>query len=232
MAPICRDPFWLLTALGTVILNCQAFSSESPKLWYNLTAVFHTELKQFSYVIHGYLNNRKFLSFDVKSQNVDSKSLEKVNIEYLIEKEKELEEILWIIDEKSDEKERSRTLQVILGCQLQMDGNVRGFWNYRYNGQDLLSLSLENLTWTGASPEAQEVKKTLEKNKSHLNIRAYVLGDCCAYLRNYQRENPEETEMATPALHLPDPTMSGSMFTGANSTVIIISIISLAIIRK
>ncbi|XP_068937409.1 hereditary hemochromatosis protein homolog [Petaurus breviceps papuanus] len=223
-------------------MNILAVSSGSPKLWYNLTAIFDPKLEQFSYTIHGYLNDKKFLSCDVKSQNVDLKSLEKVAIAYLIEKEKELEEILWIIDKKkSEKKERSHTLQVILGCEFQMDSYAKGFWNCRYNGQDFLSLSLENLTWTGASPEAQEVKKILEKNKSRLNVQAYVLGHCPAYLRNYKRQNTEETasfisEMALPMLYLPDSITSGSMPTGTSNRaftgiVTIISIIILAIIR-
>ncbi|XP_068963289.1 H-2 class I histocompatibility antigen, Q9 alpha chain-like [Petaurus breviceps papuanus] len=235
MAQTCLYLFWFLTICKPV-LDVLAVSSGYPKLWYDLTAASYPELKKFSYMIHGYLNNRKFLSFDIKSQNVNLKSLEKEDIEYLIKKEKELEEILWVIDQNSDKKESSHTLQVILGCELQMNGYVRGFWNCRYNGQDFLSLSLENLTWTGVSPEAQEVKKILEKNKSQLDIQTYVLGHCPDYLSNYQRQNPEEIETAIPILHLPSSTTSGSMPIGTNSRaftgiVTVISIIILAVVR-
>uniref|UniRef100_A0A4X2JWG8 MHC class I-like antigen recognition-like domain-containing protein n=1 Tax=Vombatus ursinus TaxID=29139 RepID=A0A4X2JWG8_VOMUR len=219
MVPTCSAPFWFLTTLGIapVILNVSAVSSGSPRLQYDLTAIFYCEPKQFSYTIHGYLNNRKILYCEVKCQNVNLKLLEKVDVEYLIKQEKELAEILWIIDQKSEKKERFYTLQVILGCELQMDGSTKGFWNYKYNGQDFLSLSLKNLTWTGATPEAQEVKKTLEKNKSQLTIWAYILGHCAADLRNYQKQNPEETDTATPIIYLCGSTTSGSMSTGTNN---------------
>ncbi|XP_020829757.1 MHC class I-like protein MILL2 isoform X2 [Phascolarctos cinereus] len=243
MAPTRSAPFWFLTTPGIAlaILNVLAVSSGSQKLWYNLTANFYPEQKQFSYMIHGYLNNRKILSCEVKCQNVDWKLLEKVDIEYLMKQEKELAEILWIIYQKTEKKERFYTLQVILGCELQMDGYTKGFWNYRYNGQDFLSLSLENLTWTVATPEAQEVKKTLEKNKSQLTIWAYILGHCAADLRNYQRQNPEKTaffisETATPILYPRGSTTSGNMPTGTNDRAFtgiftIISIIILVVVR-
>ncbi|XP_072493646.1 H-2 class I histocompatibility antigen, Q9 alpha chain-like [Notamacropus eugenii] len=236
MAPTWQVLFWFLITLRIAILNALTISSGSPRLWYNLTAVFYPELEQFSYTIHGYFNNRKFLFCDVKREKVDLKSLEKVDIEYLIEKETELKEILWIIGQKSENKERSHTLQVILGCELHVDNSTRGFWNYIYDGQDFLSLSLEDLTWTGASPEAQEVKKTFEQSKSQLTIQAYLLGHCPVDLRNYQRQNPQETETVLPVLHPPDSTPSGSMSAGTNNRVFtgivtIVSIIILVVVR-
>ncbi|XP_044531195.1 MHC class I-like protein MILL1 [Gracilinanus agilis] len=190
----------------------QVFRCDFCTLSYNLTFSYSDWNKRSSYLILGFLNNNKFLTYDSKSRNVDSKSCGKVNIQNLKEEEKELRKVISYIAPRNGENGGSHSLQVTYGCELQINGDARGFWDYFYDGQKFLSFSLEDWSWIGTSPEAQKAKEILEKNQSQKKIKAYILGDCPAELKKclqYQ-ECLKKTGTEIPDQYLPKPTTSGS----------------------
>ncbi|XP_006872945.1 PREDICTED: hereditary hemochromatosis protein homolog [Chrysochloris asiatica] len=85
----------------------------------------------------------------------------------------------WTIMDNHNHSEKSHTLQVILGCEIQEDNSTSGFWKYGYDGQDHLEFCPETLDWKAADSKAQATKLEWEVTKIRAKQnRAYLERDC------------------------------------------------------
>ncbi|XP_006875737.1 PREDICTED: MHC class I polypeptide-related sequence B-like [Chrysochloris asiatica] len=55
------------------------------------------------------------------------------------------------------------SFQEKLGCEIQEDSYLRGFWNYSYDGEPFFSYDLETQAWTVFRPSAQTLAMTTKK---------------------------------------------------------------------
>ncbi|XP_056670045.1 UL16-binding protein-like isoform X1 [Monodelphis domestica] len=238
MAPTCLGLCGILLCVlkidgaASTVQDFPCGESDVSTLRYNLTLAYFGWNKSSSYIISGFINDNKFLTYDSKSRHVDFKSCEKADIQNLKEENKELRDIVSNIALRNGENGGSHTLQVTYGCK-RINGDVKGFWHYIYDGQKFLSFSLEDGSWIGTGPEAEEAKKILQKSQSQKKVKAYILGDCPADLKKclkYQ-ECVKKTETAIPVLYPSNPLTSGSprisINRGVTGNVIFIFIIIL-----
>ena len=77
------------------------------------------------------------------------------------------------------------TVQRMYGCELDDDGNPRGYMLYGYDGEDFLSLDLNTETWTAANAKAVITKQSLEKTGTARYLKVYLLRECIRWLKKY-----------------------------------------------
>ncbi|CAO2626754.1 MHC class I-like protein MILL1 [Lemmus lemmus] len=71
------------------------------------------------------------------------------------------------------------TIQVTVGCELQRNGNIGGFWHLGFDGQDALTFDQKTLTWTMAVPSTQQTKTFWETHAPRADQVKTFLEDIC-----------------------------------------------------
>ncbi|XP_017575233.2 BOLA class I histocompatibility antigen, alpha chain BL3-6-like isoform X1 [Pygocentrus nattereri] len=77
------------------------------------------------------------------------------------------------------------TCQWMSGCELNDDGTRRGYSRYGYDGEDFLSLDLNNLTWTAVNQKALAAKREWEKTDKATNQKNFLENICIEWLQKY-----------------------------------------------
>lgn len=78
------------------------------------------------------------------------------------------------------------TSQLMYGCELDDDGNKRGYYQYGYYGEDFLSLDKSSHTWTAANPQAFTTKIKWDSTKAHAEFQNnYLSNTCIEWLKKY-----------------------------------------------
>uniref|UniRef100_A0A8C6V9U1 Ig-like domain-containing protein n=1 Tax=Naja naja TaxID=35670 RepID=A0A8C6V9U1_NAJNA len=93
---------------------------------------------------------------------------------------------------------RLHTWQLVLGCNLQEDGDKGGFLHYGYNGMDFISFDKETLRWVAAQAQAQKVKeKWVDDPRRSQRNKVYLEETCIERLQrcqSYKNKTLEKTE--------------------------------------
>ncbi|XP_057683889.1 major histocompatibility complex class I-related gene protein-like isoform X2 [Corythoichthys intestinalis] len=81
----------------------------------------------------------------------------------------------------------SHVLQRMNGCEINDEtGEVEGFNQYAYDGEDFIVLDLETLTWTAPSPQAFTTKLLWDTQSERLEYnKYYYIHKCPQWLRKY-----------------------------------------------
>ncbi|KAI5608966.1 major histocompatibility complex class I UXA2 precursor, partial [Silurus asotus] len=85
------------------------------------------------------------------------------------------------------------TLQRMYGCD-NNDGITRRYNQYGFDGEDFISLDLENGTWTAVKPQAEILKRNWESNGYTKYWKSFLEHDCVDLLNrfvNYGRKTVE-----------------------------------------
>lgn len=92
--------------------------------------------------------------------------------------------------------EGPHVLQRMNGCEWDDEtGEIKGFNQYGYNGEDFLALDLKTLTWTAPKPQAVLTKLIWDTKKARLeHNKNYYIYKCPDLLKKYVRHG-------TPFLH-------------------------------
>ncbi|XP_058386699.1 MHC class I-like protein MILL2 [Diceros bicornis minor] len=167
-----------LSHLLLLLLLLQESSLESDTgthtLRYDLMALSLDRPEKSQFLALGYFDDELFLRYDGESQRAEPRGLGiKMDLgaetweretKDLKEKERQLRQMLTEIMGQQGQGPGLHSLQATLGCELQGDLTVRGFWRLGYNGQDqdFLTFNSETLPWSVATPSAQHIKKLWE----------------------------------------------------------------------
>ncbi|XP_049983123.1 MHC class I-like protein MILL2 [Alexandromys fortis] len=96
------------------------------------------------------------------------------------------EQLRRILAEVTDQDRGLHTIQVILGCELQRNGNIGGFWRLGYDGQDALTFDQKTLTWIMAVPSTQQTKTFWETHAPKADqVKNFLEGICPAQLKRH-----------------------------------------------
>ncbi|XP_036453895.1 H-2 class I histocompatibility antigen, Q10 alpha chain-like isoform X2 [Colossoma macropomum] len=90
-----------------------------------------------------------------------------------------------VLMKRFNHTEGVHTVQLMYGCELHHDGTTRGYRQYSYDGEDFLSLDLNTVTWTAASPKALITKYKWERAGAAGFHTAYLQNECISWLKKY-----------------------------------------------
>ncbi|KAL6490133.1 hypothetical protein MHYP_G00004780 [Metynnis hypsauchen] len=76
------------------------------------------------------------------------------------------------------------------GCELDDDGTLRGFWQYGYDGEDVISFDLNTKTWTEAHDKAVTTKQEWESQDEAAYVKAYLENECIGYRSMWVTADP------------------------------------------
>nr|APD68785.1 MHC class I alpha antigen [Trachinotus ovatus] len=102
-------------------------------------------------------------------------------------------------------------VQWMYGCEWDDNGKeVKGFWQYGYDGEDFIAFDLKTETWTAPTPQAVISKNKLDNNKAGLAQRKQYLTEICPewvkkYV-NYGRSSLLRTELPSVSLLQKSPS--------------------------
>nr|XP_056723200.1 H-2 class I histocompatibility antigen, Q10 alpha chain-like [Euleptes europaea] len=79
------------------------------------------------------------------------------------------------------------TLQQMFSCKVGPDGQPRGgSWQYGYDGENCMSLNMENVTWTALMPQAKILMQKLDDLQAAPQYhKSYLETTCIKWLRRY-----------------------------------------------
>ncbi|KAL1769106.1 zinc-alpha-2-glycoprotein-like, partial [Sigmodon hispidus] len=100
-------------------------------------------------------------------------------IEDLWMKKEQLGKMLAEVINHQGQSKGLHTLQVILGCELQGNQSIGGFWRLGYDGQDSLTFDQKTLTWKVAMPFTQQTKTFWETHAPRVDQVKTFLEDLC-----------------------------------------------------
>ncbi|XP_053722001.1 major histocompatibility complex class I-related gene protein-like isoform X1 [Synchiropus splendidus] len=97
------------------------------------------------------------------------------------------------------------TLQVMHGCEWDDEtGEVRGYYQYAYDGEDFIALDLKTLTWIAAKPQAVITKLQWDNNESRNRYLQSSLSERCPELLkqflHYGKSSLLKTELPSVSL--------------------------------
>nr|AAS76087.2 MHC class I antigen [Ctenopharyngodon idella] len=88
--------------------------------------------------------------------------------------------------ERFNQSKGVHTFQEMYGCELDDDGNTRGYYQYGYDGMDFISLDKSTRTWTPANPQAVITKHKWEATGAEANYwKGYLENTCIEWLKKY-----------------------------------------------
>ncbi|XP_072493624.1 MHC class I-like protein MILL1 isoform X2 [Notamacropus eugenii] len=217
---------WILMSRHVSTASCSDCIGPA-SLQYDLTVVSQPEPSQPLYMALGYINDQLFLHYDGESRKVElqkpwndteegRKVWERVTQD-LEEMGKELRVTLQDIlrqNNQSDSHDGSHTLQATLECELQGNDSSRGFWRFRFDGQDFLTFYREKLSWTAAHPSAKKIKEKWEDWFQKKFLKVHEEEYCSIRLQRYLASWKgilERTELPTDVTPGPNPVSHGPL---------------------
>uniref|UniRef100_A0A3Q3G5V0 Ig-like domain-containing protein n=1 Tax=Labrus bergylta TaxID=56723 RepID=A0A3Q3G5V0_9LABR len=96
-------------------------------------------------------------------------------------------------------------VQMMEGCEWDDEtGDVNGFYQFGYDGEDFIVLDLKTMTWVAAQQQAVATKQKWDKDKAQLEyLKYYFNKECVDWLKkfvNYGRSSLMRTDLPTVSL--------------------------------
>ncbi|XP_016045499.2 H-2 class I histocompatibility antigen, Q10 alpha chain-like [Erinaceus europaeus] len=143
----------------------------------------------------GYMNDQPFIRFDSRVGKAEPCALWMAAVESWYwdtetEKQRGWKEVQKVEMKRvmayHNHSSGTHTTQRMFGCEIKKDGKISGFWQFGYDGQDHLTLDLENLSWVSANSVALQKKRFLERQRCYAEYnKAYLSSLCLLSLRRY-----------------------------------------------
>ncbi|XP_029413867.1 hereditary hemochromatosis protein-like [Nannospalax galili] len=177
-----------LLLLLLILKDSLGSSAGAHTLRYDLTALSQEGSGQPQFLALGYLDDELFLRYDGNSSQTEPWGLRMKGhlgpetwareTEELQEEEQQLRRMLAELMGQKGQDRGLHTLQASLGCEIQ-GNNTRAFWRLGYDGQDLLTLDPETLSWKAAMPSAKSTKMLWKRHGPKLAVVKTLLYDTC-----------------------------------------------------
>ncbi|XP_052607530.1 UL16-binding protein 1-like [Peromyscus californicus insignis] len=111
------------------------------------------------------------------------------------------------------------TLQATMHCGHEVNGDIRGFWDFDLNGQKMLHFDSSTGKLTEVDSESSQMKSMLEKNKEVTDfLYRTSQGDCRSWLEQFKSHWEEKLEPTASPI-APDVDLASSMASKHNISV-------------
>ncbi|KAG7318644.1 hypothetical protein KOW79_018399 [Hemibagrus wyckioides] len=101
------------------------------------------------------------------------------------------------------------TVQFMFGCELDVNGTIRGFNQYGYDGEDFISLDLKSVSWTADNPQTVITDNKWDSTGHEaLLCKDFLMYECPKQLKSFNRETLKRKVPPTASViqkHSPSP---------------------------
>ncbi|XP_066451426.1 class I histocompatibility antigen, F10 alpha chain-like isoform X2 [Eleutherodactylus coqui] len=191
--------------LIVLLLHLSAVYSDSHSLRYYHTGVSApgSGIPEFSIV--GYVDDQEITNYNSVSRRMLPRAewMKKVGPEYWEDQtqigkgnEAVYRHDMRILMERFNQTRGFHIFQVMSGCELDDDGSIRGWNQYRYDGGEFMALDTQ--TWTYTATMSQGLITTQKLNSQELRAgeryRNYLENECIDWLKKHVENGREELE--------------------------------------
>ncbi|XP_072115087.1 class I histocompatibility antigen, F10 alpha chain-like isoform X1 [Mobula birostris] len=181
--------------VGLIVLAflCDAASAESHSLRILLTSV--TEIPDFPQLVAvTNVDSVQFVVYDSKRKlvpqeqwMVKSEGAEwQKKLSLAEEWERTQKKLILFITSLTNQLGEIHTLQQVIGCDLRENGTTKGFTQYSWDGDDLLSLDKDHTEWDAFVMWAERIKHQWDQDMVNIGKWKYFLKvDCVRWLRKF-----------------------------------------------
>lgn len=106
-----------------------------------------------------------------------------------------------------------RTLQARMSCECEVDGPIRGSWQFSFNGQKFLLFDSNNRKWTVVQAGAKRMKEKWEDSELTMFFQKVLMGDCKSWLRDFLMHRKKRLEPTAPPTVAPGTAQTKAMAT-------------------
>nr|XP_011751890.1 UL16-binding protein 3-like isoform X2 [Macaca nemestrina] len=199
------------------------FSIDTHSFWYNFTIIRLPRHGQQWCEVQGQVDQKNFLSYDCGSDKVLSMRHLEEQLDATDAWGKQLEMLrevgqrlrLELADTELEDFTPSGplTLQARMSCECEIDGRIRGSWQFGFDGQKFLLLDSNNRKWTVVQAGARRMKEKWEDSGLTMFFQVFSMGDCKSWLRDFLMHRKKRLEPTEPLTVAPRTAQTKAMST-------------------
>lgn len=108
-----------------------------------------------------------------------------------------------ILQKRTNRTVGIHTAQMMCGCELHADGSTAGFYQFGWDGEDLISFDKEHMVWVTPVTWGLITKYKWERNKGALQQdKAYLEDTCIEWLRKYVQAGQRQLSPVQPEVSI------------------------------
>ncbi|XP_072406565.1 class I histocompatibility antigen, F10 alpha chain-like isoform X2 [Chiloscyllium punctatum] len=105
--------------------------------------------------------------------------------------------------ERTNQSGGIHTIQVMYGCELREDGTTGGFYQFGWDGRDLISFDKERMVWVTPVSWGEITKNKWDKDSGYnQQNKGYLEGICIEWLQKYLKYGKEQLKPVKPSVTL------------------------------
>uniref|UniRef100_UPI00398EB8A6 class I histocompatibility antigen, F10 alpha chain-like n=1 Tax=Pristiophorus japonicus TaxID=55135 RepID=UPI00398EB8A6 len=194
--------------LTVLALLCGEVCAGSHSLRYMHTAITPLPgIAEFTDV--GYVDDQQFIYYDSVSRQYTPRQRwirESEGAEYwerytqiLRGKEQVMKGNIQTVLTRTNQTGGIHTLQRLCGCELRDDGTTSGFWQYGWDGKDLISFDKDRLVWVTPVPWGEITKNKWDQDRAEMQQdKSYLEQECIEWLKKYLKAGERELGAVAP----------------------------------
>ncbi|XP_011844106.1 PREDICTED: NKG2D ligand 3-like [Mandrillus leucophaeus] len=197
--------------------------ADTHSFWYNFTIIRLPRHGQQWCEVQGQVDQKNFLSYDCGSDKVLSMGHLEEQLDATDAWGKQLEMLrevgqrlrLELADTELEDFTPSGplTLQARMSCECEIDGRIRGSWQFGFDGQKFLLFDSNNRKWTVVQAGARRMKEKWEDSGLTMFFQVFSMGDCKSWLRDFLMHRKKRLEPTEPLTVAPRTAQTKAMST-------------------
>ncbi|XP_010381892.1 UL16-binding protein 3 [Rhinopithecus roxellana] len=197
--------------------------ADAHSLWYNFNITHLPRHGQQWCEVQGQADQKNFLSYDCGSDKVLSMGHLEEQLDITDAWGKQLEMLkqvgqrlrMELADTKLEDFTPSGplTLQARMSCECEVDGPIRGSWQFSFSGQKFLLFDSNNRKWTVVQAGARRMKEKWENSGLTKFFQKVSMGDCKTWLRDFLMHRKKRLEPTAPPTVAPGTAQTKAMAT-------------------
>ncbi|XP_050643136.1 UL16-binding protein 3-like isoform X1 [Macaca thibetana thibetana] len=218
---VAASPAILLCLLTLYLLSDWSGTgrADAHSLWYNFNITHGQQWCE----VQGQADQKNFLSYDCGSDKVLSMGHLEEQLDVTDAWGKQLEMLkevgrrlrMKLADNELEDFTPSgpRTLQARMSCECEVNGPIRGSWQFSFNGQKFLLFDSNNRKWTVVQAGAKRMKEKWEDSELTMFFQKVSMGDCKSWLRDFLMHRKKRLEPTAPPTVAPGTAQTKAMAT-------------------